>query len=94
MTDGFAHPNKDGGLYHRPYGATRISQDNWQETDGPRDCVRPSKIRPSFDVIPNPEDDMRECGEGIDTDVIPIHTIGQIDATIDVSLFTEHTACS
>lgn len=65
MTDGFAHPHKDGGLYHRPYGATRITQHDWQETDGAWNRARASNIRPSFDVILNPEDNMMECGEGM-----------------------------
>jgi hypothetical protein len=27
MIDGLADPHKNGGLYHRPYGATRMGKD-------------------------------------------------------------------
>lgn len=81
MTDGFAYPHKDGGLYHRPYGATRISQDDWQETDGSRNRDRPSNIRPILDVTLNPEDNMMEWGKSVDADVIPIRVSGRIDVT-------------
>ncbi|MEQ1844304.1 MAG: hypothetical protein ABL983_01850 [Nitrospira sp.] len=32
MIDGLTDPHKDGGLYHRPYGATRMRKDARQET--------------------------------------------------------------